>query len=112
MFCSECAGLGDKVTAAAFNRRMLCYPMGGNDVDGVEAGGYSDHVLIAPAYIASEHVRECSLAPTSSRQTEFCHLHSETCTLQEIDEIVKRLKHALADVFSEPDVIAAMDAAA
>eukprot|EP01046_Picozoa_sp_COSAG06_P062262 COSAG06_NODE_13980_length_1200_cov_2.573115_1_plen_78_part_00 len=25
-------GVGDKVTAAAFNRRMLCYPMGGNEV--------------------------------------------------------------------------------
>ena len=50
-------GLGEKVTAAAFNRRMLCYPMGGNDVNGVEGGGYSDHVLIAPAYIVTESVR-------------------------------------------------------
>ena len=86
--------------------------MGGNDVDGVDGGGYSDHVLMAPAYIASEHVRDCGLAFTSSTQTEFGHLRSATCTLQEIDEIVKRLKHALADVFSEPDIIAAMDAAA
>jgi hypothetical protein len=31
---------------------------------------------------------------------------------QEIDEIVMRLKLALADVFSEPDVIAAIAAAA
>ena len=25
-------GVGDKVTDAAFNRPMLCYPMGGNEV--------------------------------------------------------------------------------
>lgn len=49
-------GLAERVTAAAFNRRMLCYPMGGNEVDSVEGGGYSDHVLIAPAYIATESV--------------------------------------------------------
>ena len=50
-------------------------------VPGVEGGGYSDHVLIAPAYIATE---------------------------AEIDEIIEKLRLALADVFSEPDVMAAM----
>ena len=50
-------------------------------VPGVEGGGYSDHVLIAPAYIATE---------------------------AEIDEIIEKLRLALADVFSEPDVLAAM----
>ena len=57
VFLALSAGVADKVTAAAFNRRMLCYPMGGNDVDGIVGDGYSDHVLIAPAYIATESVR-------------------------------------------------------
>lgn len=51
------AGVAEKVAAAAFNRRLLCYPMGGNHVDGIVGDGYSDHVLIAPAYIATELVR-------------------------------------------------------
>ena len=50
--------------------------MGGNDVPGVvEGGGYSDHVLLAPPFIA---------------------------THENIDAIVDALGLALEDVFAEP----------
>ena len=51
---------------------MLCYPMGGNDVPEVVGGGYSDHVLLAPPFIA---------------------------THENIDSIVDALGLALDDVF-------------
>ena len=55
--------------------------MGGNDVPGVEGGGYGDHVLLAPAFIA---------------------------TRAEIDQIIAALELALRDVMSTEDVQTAM----